>query len=337
MIFLMVIVITRLFSQEENIISFTYQSKDSLSPIGKRLWTNMNVTKWVLDIPNNAIKDGDEVSITESTFERIAYIKRFMVNGNAYVGRINTKMTNSYAIVIDYITRDDYIKTRLWMNREIKSLFDIEHYFLRFYLLGNLSDYKITSGFGDRKRQPAYYGGPDREIHRGVDFDTKIGTPVSAASDSDMLMGYSPELGRFASLSFVRTYWEKPTTSGGRRTIRKHQVIGDYHLDGYPEEILSRFLDTPAYSTWIHSILQKPAEQILHYLIETGKKDVYSNVSIKVKAGEIIGYTGWTGRATNPHLHFGMKTVTSGEPIFIDPDYVHEHYMIKKIDEEDYL
>lgn len=334
-LFIMVLV-TGIFSQE-NVINFTYQSRDKLYPITNKLWVNINVAKWVLDIPNNAIKDGDKLHIVETEYEEVVYIKRFVVNENTYVGKINTKLTNSYAIVVDYITQDDYVKTRLWINRERKSLFDIEHYFLWFYLPGNLEDYEVTSKFGDRKRQPEYYGGPDREIHRGIDFGTKIGTPVLSALDSDMIIGYSPELGRFASLSFLRAYWEKPTNGGSRRTIRKRQVIGDYHLDGYPEEILSRFLNTPEYSNWIHSILQKPAEQILHYLIETDREDIYSNVTIKVKAGETIGYTGWTGRATNPHLHFGMKTVTSDEPIFIDPDYIHEHYMTKKIDREDYL
>lgn len=86
------------------------------------------------------------------------------------------------------------------------------------------------------------------------------------------------------------------------------------------EEVNSPTNTSPAWGNWIaiYSDLPKLNEAVIHYYCHL--KFIQAQKGLKVKEGELIGYTGDSGACTAAHLHFETRFTPSNvafEPFFI--------------------
>lgn len=77
-------------------------------------------------------------------------------------------------------------------------------------------------------------------------------------------------------------------------------TAGNYTIIGHGANINGNY---EYYSVYMH-------QKVLSTLISVGSE---------VKAGQLIGYVGNTGRSTGSHLHFGIYTIQNGEKKYTDP------------------
>ncbi|MBQ5837149.1 MAG: M23 family metallopeptidase, partial [Clostridia bacterium] len=138
------------------------------------------------------------------------------------------------------------------------------------------------------------FGKPKTEYHKGIDIACSRGTPIIAVKDGVV----------------TRAKW-----NGGYG-----ECIIIYHGDGISS--LYAHLDNSG------------KNGSLPYKGNNGKPTYHVKAGDAVKAGQVIGYVGTTGRSTGYHLHFGVidtKTYTSLGGNYVNPnDYLPDGYYTKK-------
>lgn len=138
------------------------------------------------------------------------------------------------------------------------------------------------------------FGKPTTEYHKGIDIACSRGTPIIAVKDGVV----------------TRASW-----NGGYG-----ECIIIYHGDGISS--LYAHLDNSG------------KNGSLPYKGNNGKPTYHVKAGDAVKAGQVIGYVGTTGRSTGYHLHFGVidtKTYTSLGGNYVNPnDYLPDGYYTKK-------
>ena len=301
-----------------NIVNHTFNKKNDLYPLEDICWTNIEAVRWLFDIPNNGLEDGDNISIIE---ERIgnnnAYPKALSINNEHYIGIINKEISSRNVFCLDYYNEEGYRLSRLWLNKDKKKsrLFYIEQCFLQFYLPGDFDDYRIASRFGPRENPTKmFFGGPDTEFHYGIDLETERGTPIFTPYDGSMRIGYQLKLGKFAEFEISR----KMVINNGSNTVRRRYVLGLFHADYFPEEIMDKFKEKTGH-IWTLNMLSKDAEKLLLYCLENNKEG-FSTSHIPIEKGEVIAYSGDTGRSSGDHVHFQIGLRQGNEVEFIDPE-----------------
>ena len=138
------------------------------------------------------------------------------------------------------------------------------------------------------------FGKPTTEYHKGIDIACSRGVPVVAVKDGVV----------------TRASW-----NGGYG-----ECVVIYHGDGISS--LYAHLDNSG------------KNGNLPYKGDNGKPTYHVKVGDAVKAGQVIGYVGTTGRSTGYHLHFGVidtNTYTNLGGNYVNPNkYLPDGYYTKK-------
>ena len=282
----------------------TFNNKDDLFPLKKELWTNVEAVRWLFDIPNG-MKNGSLLEIIEAkTPDGVSYPQAFAVNNTWYAGLLKED-PKSNKVTIDYFDINGYSKATLWLNKKENTRFDVDQKFMRLPLAGNPEDIVLTDKFGKRPKRIEYYGGPDQEFHYGIDLRASVNTSLFASVDGSITIGYTPSSGKFAALRMQRKFWDS-----GYGTRLRTYILSYFHMNGYPQNIIDALNDHSDTSEWFNRMINKDAEQILLYLLETDQKRIISQTSVPIIQGQILGESGATGKATDAHLHYQIGLVT---------------------------
>jgi hypothetical protein len=301
----------------------------------------------------NPLSNGDRVTVIETTtpegihypyYINIDYVDPEKQDLEIIGLMVPPEEDRSFRFTVEYFRTDGNKYMTMWNNKERHGFFQVEGpYPEQFdFILGDMDDYRLTSGYGPRDLTVGSgTGGQTLGFHRGADYvlkgdfedliqdENNFRIPIRAPYDGLVSFGYRQRentvddtildelnVGRYLVL---QSEGYVPVMHEDRVVRNTHMEDIIYHCSEFPIELVEQALPDYATDWWWKRILseERDEEWIVSNIRRNYEEGRLKTTGIQtnfipVKQGDIIGYislvgdlTGnGTGLRTGDHAHW---------------------------------